>query len=203
MKRLFSVLILTQLLLIPLAQAEFSDTEENTYQDSIEYLQEKGVVEGYDGQFQPEKQVTRAEFLKMLLANYQVDPNTVEFRSYPYTDVPEDAWFAPYVQRAYEINLLNDKAELEPHKSITRVEATQLILNLLGIPIPRLIHEQNWTLSYKDVRYDAWYAPTILYGDLYNLIEPLDPENSDYFRPLKRLTRGEATKLLFNMDVFL
>ncbi len=204
MKRLFAALLLSTLLITPLAQADFTDTEANTYLDSIKYLQEKGVIEGYEGgDFQPEIAVTRAEFLKMLLANYQVDPNAVELRTYPYQDVPEGAWFAPFVQKGYEIGLLDDESELNPHEPLTRVEGIQMVLNLLGIPIPRLMHEEAWTLNYRDVRYNAWYAPTVYYGEIYDLIDPLDSDDSEYFRPLKPLTRGEATDLLFKMDVFL
>jgi carboxyl-terminal processing protease len=201
MKRLLSLLLLSQLLLIPLAQADFSDTTEDTYLDTIEYLQEKGVIEGYDGgNFRPEQPVTRAEFLKMMLASYDIDPSTIETRSYPYQDVPEDSWFAPYVQKAYEINLTPNKSEFNPHETLSRVEGIQTILNLMGVPVPRLMHEKDWTLNYRDVRFDAWYAPTVFYGETYDLIEPLDTE---YFRPLKKLTRGEATQLLYKMDVFL
>jgi len=204
MKRFLTIFLLAVTLTIPLVQADFSDISDDSYADSIQYLQDKGVIEGYDnGHFQPENAITRAEFIKMLLANYQVDPDSVDTLSFPYQDVPEESWFAPYVQKAYEIGLLNDKTELNPHQTITRVEATQLVLNLLGIPIPRLIHEESWTLNYRDVRYNSWYAPTILYGELYGIIEPLDVETPEYFRPLKRLTRGEATQILFNMDVFL
>lgn len=204
MKHFFTALLLAQLFLIPFAQADFSDITDNRYADTIQYLQEKEVIQGYEnGDFLPGQAITRAEFLKMLLADYKIDPSTIENRSYPYKDVPNDSWFAPYVQRAYEIGLLPNKSEFNPNENLTRVEGVQMILNLMGIPVPRLMHEEEWSLNYRDVRFDAWYAPTVYYGEIYDLISPLDPEDPEYFRPLKKLTRGEATELLYRMDVFL
>lgn len=204
MKYLLTALLLSQLFLIPLSRADFSDIIDDRYADTIQYLQEKDVIQGYEnGNFLPGQAVTRAEFLKMLLADYKIDPSTIENRSYPYNDVPPDSWFAPYIQRAYEIGLIPNKSEFNPSENITRVEGLQMILNLMGIPVPRLMHEEEWVLNYRDVRFDAWYAPAVYYGEIYDLISPLDPENPEYFRPLKKLTRGEATELLYRMDVFL
>ena len=51
------------------AFSAFTDVEEgHRHSQSIAYLTEKGVINGYeDGSFKPESTITRAEFLKMLL----------------------------------------------------------------------------------------------------------------------------------------
>lgn len=188
---------------LSLASGTFSDIGE-TYADTIQYLQEKSVVKGYPGNlFRPEKSITRAEFIKILLKNYDFDPDTITEYSYHYIDVPEDFWFAPYIQRAFELGILDDKKAIYPNEPITRVEAAKYVLHLLGVALPHTYNESEWTLSYKDVRFDMWYAPIVLYAQSYGILGPLDPTDTDYFRPFKRLTRGEATQLVYNTDVYL
>lgn len=207
MKRAFLMsLIAGALVLWPtlVHASSFTDIEGAFYENEINYLEEKAIIQGYNGgQFRPEQATTRAEFLKMLFANYRFSPDEVTIFNYPYTDVPEDSWFAPYVQRGWEIGILENKSELHPHETLKRIEGAKLMLNLLGIPIPRIIHEEEWPLEYRDVRSDMWYAPTVLYATSYGLIDPYNPDDIEYFRPLKPLTRGESAKLLYNMDAFL
>lgn len=188
---------------VALAQGGFEDVE-GPQAKAIRYLKDKGVVEGYlNGTFQPDKLVTRAEFLKMLITSQDVDGQTLPNRlTYPFQDVPKDTWYAPVIQRAWDAGLLDKKQLLNPEDSVTRVEGIRHVLNLLGLPIPRFIAEEEWTLNFRDVRPDMWYAPTVLYGIRYGLITSPDPAEN-YFRPLKKLTRGEAAELVYNMDVYL
>lgn len=204
MKRILLSFLLT-FLMIPLAhaQAGFSDVDE-TYSKAIRYLRNKEVIQGYhNGTYKPEKPITRAEFIKMLITNQADHEKTSNnHRTYPYNDVPHNAWYANSVQRAWEIGLLNNNKELHPNAPITRVEGTKLILNMLGLPTPRIISEEDWPLNFYDVRHNMWYAPTVMYGTQYNIIKPLDP-NGNYFRPLKPLTRGNAAQIVYNMEVYL
>lgn len=204
MKKIVASAWITLLLIQPLTvHAAFTDTDDQ-YADTIEYLEQKGIIQGYaEGDFRAKQPVTRAEFFKMLLANSQFDPAQITEYHMPFTDVATTDWFAPYLEKAWEMGLLEDGLIADPHGTLTRVEATRILLNMLGIPIPRLVPEEEWSLEFNDVRFDIWYAPIVLYGTNYSLIDPLDPEDPQYFRPLKKLTRGEATKLLYNMDVFL
>ena len=209
MKRKLFALILGLTLLfgqsgIPVvhAQEKFNDSQ-GPYDQAIHYLKSKKVVQGYkDNSFRPTQPVTRAEFLKMLLTNQTDEPVAPTQFTYPYEDVPHYAWYAPTIERAWKLGLLDHQSRLKPDDPITRVEGTRLVLNLLGLPIPRTINAKDWPLNFHDVRYDTWYAPIVMYGTQYSLIKPLDPQNG-YFRPLKKLTRGEAANLVYNMDVYL
>ncbi len=205
MKRAFLSAFLVIALLIPLTNSvsAFSDTEEIPYQSTIEYLQSKGVIKGYaSGRFEPGRSINRAEFIKMMLSTYGFEPGEETSFSYPYKDVPENLWYAPYVQRAWELGVIDDNAKFNPTKKTTRVEGTKMVLRLIGVSLPRTIHEEEWPLNYRDVRHDTWYAPTVLYGTSYGIVQASDEENQ-YFRPLQELSRGEATELLYNMDVLM
>lgn len=200
-----AALLMTAFSSVPISSAStvFKDLG-TTYAETIQYLQDKGVVQGYPGYFfYPEKSVTRAEFIKILLKNYGFDPDTITTYSNHYIDVPENYWFAPYIERAFELGILDDKQAIYPNEPITRVEAAKHVLSLLGVSLPRVLNESEWTLSYKDVRFDTWFAPIVLYAQNYGLLGPLDPTSTDYFSPIQKLTRGEATQLVYNTDIYL
>ena len=64
---------------------------------AIQYLAQKNIISGYpDGTFQPDKAVSRVEFLKLVLlsSNIQLDVQT----NTGFTDINENAWYAPYLR---------------------------------------------------------------------------------------------------------
>jgi carboxyl-terminal processing protease len=185
------------------ADGAFTDID-GPYTKAIRYLKSKDVVSGYgNGEYRPHQQVTRAEFIKMVISNQDANGLGKPVRlTYPFQDVPNEAWYAESIQRAWDAGLIDSKTLLHPNDPITRVEGAKLMINMLGLPLPRFIDKDEWPLNYRDVRYDTWYAPIVMYGSQYGIIKPLGP-NGDYFRPLKRLTRGEAASLIYNTDVYL
>lgn len=183
---------------------------ENPYAKAIEYLQKKGVIKGYGNrQFQPDRSVTRAEFVKMMMKNTheitmgpdQPNPSTLKTFTHPYQDVRNDLWYAPYVQEAWDLGILEETEQFEPGAILSRVEATEWVLRLLGRPLPRVIKKEYWPLDFKDVKPRNPFAAAVLYGMQTHIIAPLEPEKK-YFRPLRQLTRGEAANLLYRADLY-
>jgi hypothetical protein len=105
----------------------------------IEAAAAKGIVTGYeDGTFRPEAPVTRAEFTKVLMNAAEEVDNPFRMNP-PFSDVPKDAWFAPFVYSASERTYLNgfDDGSFKPHLPITRSHAakiTSLYINRGVIP---------------------------------------------------------------------
>lgn len=65
----------------------------------IEDLVARGAINGYpDGNYYPEKIVTREEFAKIMLVAAGLAPTPVQYASY--TDVPADYWASPYIEAA-------------------------------------------------------------------------------------------------------
>lgn len=75
------------------------------------------IVQGFaDGDFHPQSQVSRAEFLKMLVRSFGI----------PETDKQEtDSWYDPFFRVAKELRILN--SEESPYESISRGEIAELI----------------------------------------------------------------------------
>ena len=87
MKKISLALVLS--LFLPALAAAFTDVSEGyRYYAAITYLQENGVVEGYeDGTFQPDQEVTRAEALKMILVGSEVELSETDTYEFPFSDL--------------------------------------------------------------------------------------------------------------------
>ncbi|MEK7126669.1 MAG: S-layer homology domain-containing protein, partial [Patescibacteria group bacterium] len=104
MKKIVSklLILLTIFLSLPseIALAAFTDLgEAHKNYEAITYLQENGIINGYDdGSFKPDNTVNRAEFLKIIIdgskIKLSISPPT------PFKDVDNTAWYAKYLKKA-------------------------------------------------------------------------------------------------------
>ncbi len=115
--------------------SRFSDVPAGAwFSKYVNYAAEKGFVSGDDatGLFVPDRIVNRAEFLKMLVKSFDIDTSkyVLNVKS---KDVPEDAWFAPFINFAIKFEVMNRDSEdmAFPDKALTRGEAAQIIFNML------------------------------------------------------------------------
>lgn len=85
--------------------------------------------------FSPERPVTRAEFLKMLLLAYDVDPQSSYGElTFPLAeDVQKpDEWFYPYVRYAFTASMLTPRnGELQPGRELTRGDIADMLYRFL------------------------------------------------------------------------
>lgn len=88
--------------------------------------------DGETGEFAPGRTVNRAEFLKMLVLAFDIDTSKFVL-NVPSKDVPEDAWFAPYMNFAVKFEVMSQDANemAYPSQALTRGEAAQYIFNML------------------------------------------------------------------------
>lgn len=90
---------------------------------------ELGIVKGNpDGTFAPGREVTKAEFMKMLLnANGFKTDKWAGQNLYP--DVAADAWYAPYMNYAGQAGIVarDDKGNLNPAQPMTRGDVAQSV----------------------------------------------------------------------------
>lgn len=111
----------------------YSDLDPNAwYIPYIATAQQNGITQGYlGGFFRPNQNVTRSEFLKILLlaSPVSIDPQVTE---YPYPDVRADDWYAVFAQFAKQKNLLPHASDgFKPNEEITRGEVAEIIYRLL------------------------------------------------------------------------
>jgi hypothetical protein len=100
---------------------------------AIEYLVSSGTLEGYsDGTFLPEKEVNRAELMKMLVAGQEISPDESLYKNC-FSDVTTD-WYAKYVCYAKEMGWVNGYSDgtFKPASTVNKVEALKMIIQAYG-----------------------------------------------------------------------
>ncbi|MBQ8552416.1 MAG: S-layer homology domain-containing protein [Clostridia bacterium] len=111
-------------------------TPDKWFYDDVMRLVTIGVISGYpDGNFYPEREISNAEFVKILLSSIGFDLDT------PVGDeIFTDNWATEYLSLAYTLGFITDE-ELEagflPETPITRAAMTRMMVMALGIePAP-------------------------------------------------------------------
>ena len=102
------------------------------YNNAISTLTNLGVINGRgDGTFRPDDPITRAEFAKIAVSFFETTKE--EYQGY-FPDVPEEAWYAEYVEAAARIGLIQgtDEGVFRPEDDITRAEACAIVNRTLG-----------------------------------------------------------------------
>lgn len=193
-KRRVVSLLLAAFLIIPMLSpvnshaASFTDTKGHWAEAYIERAVAQGVIKGYpDGRFEPNKQVSRAEFVSML--NRALGNNGVV--TIGFTDVSPTAWHYADVRRAVSASYVSGYSDgtFKPNNNISRQEAAVMIARVLPTygESGRL---QNFT-DYRSVADWAYTALSKVNGKGYisgytdGKIHPLDP-----------LTRAQAAKII-------
>ncbi len=173
--------------------ASFSDVPpSHPYSTSISFLESYGVIHGYeDGTYKPETLINRAEFLKIVLEATEVELNT----SMPtgFTDVDEQAWYAPYLQKAYKEGWIQGYPDgsFKPYQNINKVEALKLLgeiqeWNRLTLPE---VPEAAFADTYRFI----WYSPYVHFAKENNLLF----EETTYLYPDTFINRGYMAELVY------
>lgn len=152
MKTKFFLCALAFALTAPSAFAEFADTHGDRSKEAVDFLEQSGVVQGYgDGTFRPLQNITRTEFLKIVLEandNYKSDCSDPKIT---FPDVSSDDWFAPYVCYAVNNGIANGYPDgtFKPHSVINFAEASKIISNIFALGGTEGAGEQ-WYLNFKE-----------------------------------------------------
>lgn len=115
-----------------LVDKTFSDIAEHWARQDIEYLAARELVNGVsEKEFEPHRDITRAEFTKMLCQVLKLESQSdldTEF-----TDIPENAWYRDSVLTAFNAGLVNGVSvtRFEPNRNITRQEMAAMIARAL------------------------------------------------------------------------
>jgi len=136
---------LLSLLLFPVAAyAAFPDVPaSHPNVTAIAYVQAEGIVGGYpDGTYQPGRTINRAEFTKIIIGAIS-DPTGIDacstatgFSGY-FPDVPQGAWFEPYVCTARLLGLIEGYPDgtFKPERTINFVEAAKILAQAFELSV--------------------------------------------------------------------
>lgn len=115
---------------LPAHAADFSDVADHWGEKAIERWADYGVVQGSDGAFRPDADMTRGEMaavLARLLGLTQTAENT-------FPDLAADAWYTADVLKCVGAGILQgDGTNVNPQGTVTRQEAAVMLARALGI----------------------------------------------------------------------
>ncbi len=126
-------------IILTAAEVEIEDPTEEIFPDVpldawfagyVNQAQKLGIAKGDEdtGEFFPDREVNRAEFLKIMLTTFGIDPTKFKLEDLP-NDVPDETWFTPYIQFAIKFKLmdLDGKGNAYPSHAVTRGEAADIL----------------------------------------------------------------------------
>lgn len=196
MKKNKALFILTVLLIsISISSISFAtviDIKDHWAKDDINQLIKDGKIEGYpDGRFRPNRNITRAEFIKIV--NNVFEYGKIE--EILFHDVKKDDWFYEDIRKAVGAGYIGgcDDNTMRPNRPITRQEASKIVAIACGLDYElsdsarefKDIDEiESWSLNYIGVLKDKGYMAGYDDGS---------------FKPKNQITRAETAKLLSNI----
>lgn len=180
MNKLSSAFVALAISAFPFVASAFSDVSEGDYHyDAINFVYEKGMVQGYeDGTFKPDNLINRAEFVKILVSSKYQGPLD---GSNCFTDINHE-WYAGFVCWAQQYNIVSGYPDgtFGPAKMINLAEGLKIVLE-----------------SYKfnmGTATDPWYKKYYDYAKENDYLDKIEANIGDY------ITRGEMAQLLYNID---
>lgn len=164
-------------------------------EESINTLLAKGIIsESVDKKFNPNTNVKREEFAKMLVLALEITKPGENVKTFK--DVPKDAWYYDYVNLAASYGLINgyDDGTFGSGKYITREEMATLIYRILislGAKKPENVE------TFADDYLISDYAKEAV--SAIKTFEIMNGVGDNMFAPKNNVTRAMSAKVVFNM----
>ncbi|MCX7714177.1 MAG: S-layer homology domain-containing protein [Clostridia bacterium] len=106
----------------------FSDVKADWAVDAVSALAARNVINGVgDDTYEPDRTVTRAEFVKMIVTMFNVGDASA---TASFADVSSSDWYAPYVAAAQKLGITTGYAEdntFRPNNTISREEMSAML----------------------------------------------------------------------------
>ena len=173
----------------PTPDGKFADVADDFWAAKDIYtLKDAGIIGGKSAtEFDPEGDVTRAEFAKMVvgLFGYKATSDAVNFE-----DCKAEDWFTPYVAAGVEAGVIKGVSDTEfaPNATITREDAC----TILGRALNKVAASNE--LKFTDADKVAEYAAP--YVALLSELGYVNGYEDGSFLPQNNITRAEAAKII-------
>lgn len=182
---------------------KFPDAIDHWARESILRMADKGWIQGYRNYFEPERALTRAEFVTLMNRVFQFDQmqpatGTAENAgTLSFGDLQENHWAYAYVVKGAKLGVLQGYPDgtVRPDAPITRGEAAHLFHKLMKNSSASQDETQANLAAYPftDVPPDLWSAPAIYAMQSLGLINGSTPTQ---FKPDDRMKRAEIAMIL-------
>ena len=163
----------------------FSDIAKHWAKDGMYKLSYMGILTGFvDGTMQPDKTLTRDEFIVMLAR--AIDLPLADTNDQYYEDIDTNHWSFQYIQAAKVSGIIDifNESKLNPTKVITREE-----MAVIAAEVVKDIPQTGPIKSFKDLKSDYKYMDSINIVTGLGIINGI-PDGT--FKPYAGASRAEA-----------
>ncbi|WP_223879819.1 bifunctional 2',3'-cyclic-nucleotide 2'-phosphodiesterase/3'-nucleotidase [Paenibacillus spiritus] len=180
----------------PSAAPVFKDLAKVAWaQEAVSSLASQGIIKGVSGSdFAPLKEVTRAEFITMIVRALNLQPTGAA----SFKDVKQGAWYTDAITAAVNAGIVkgSGSGKFEPSRAITREEMAIMIANALGDKLPA-VNKTTALADFADKSKIASYAQeAVAKLAQAGIVNGVD---SDSFAPKGIANRAQAAVIVYRM----
>ncbi len=174
-------------------EKQFNDMEGYEWaQTAVLALEKKGIVAGKtEDTFAPADQVTRAEFLKLIVGAFRLPGKDGEN---PFADIGRNDWYYDYILNGYQNGIVSglEADRFGPEEQVTREMAATMIYRAFQAIDATLVNEKNDFTDRADINDYAKEAVSRLCG--HNILRGFEDQT---FRPSAVCSRAEAAQMIY------
>jgi hypothetical protein len=175
--------------------ASFQDVTQGWAKDAISALAARGILKGVgDGEFDPKGQVTRAEFITMLMNMLELSD---ESEAASFSDVKQGEWYHGNIATAQKLGIVNGKPDgsFGVRENITREDMAVMVYK--AIQVKQLALASGEATAFKDKASIANYAKQAV--EAIQGAGIIKGVGNDEFAPKKTANRDEAAVMIYNL----
>ncbi len=183
----------------------FPDVEDDYWAAAqINLLSEQGVIVGYpDGTFQPDNNVTRAEFAAMAIRALGQEHTKVA-QPVNFTDINEEYWAYEDIQKALYFDLISCDKEgdiFRPEDSVSRAESLSVAVNALTTETISLNKAKEvLAQQYADANsIPEWFIIPAGKAEILGMVVVMPTKEKAELEAERPATRAEVAAILFKM----
>ena len=174
------------------------DVQKHWAKEAIEYCLSKGYFKDIvkDQKFEPEKQITRGEFITVLARFAGAKESNAKTS---FTDIDKNMYYAPFVAWAKENNITagTGNGKFSPDKPISRAEMTTMLYRFLkSIKIDFKSLDKNIDFKDKD-KIPSWAKDAIKEMVDFGI---LNGNDDGTFNPMGKFKRCQMSQIIYNLS---
>lgn len=180
--------------------AKFVDVDQKAwYHDSVDYVVVRGIMVGMsDTVFAPSKPMTRGMLVKVLGAMEGIDVK--QYATSSFTDVKPGVWYAPYVEWAYQNNLVRGYGtqRFGPNDPISREQTVTILYRYWQFKGNQWTVDASVFNTFQDAkRVSGWAVEALQWATAYNL---MNGRSAGVLAPWDNCKRAEIAKLIMMFE---
>lgn len=162
-------------------------------ENEIRHMVDQGIVKGDGNTLNLLSNVTRAEFVTMILRALSMEPQTYNGCM---SDVSGDEWYADYIQAAFDKNILEgDGVNAFPEDFLTREQAVKIMLRALETKTE--VSYSDGALSFADSEnISEWAKPFVATAVEMGLMKGME---NNTFMANENTLREQAMVMLYRL----